>query len=604
VQAHRNSSIEPRLVPVLFVAVVLVTGLLVPATPALAGGPTLKVIVEGTGDPAALEQAVVALGGTVLTELPIINGFTAEVPVAVVDDLRVHASVAAVTPDGTVRLLGKPPPKDRDGGGDEPDPVPTGSGTSTFGETRYSSELDGSMYHVVEEGTWAKNYWGAGYTGQGVTVALIDSGVVPVDGLMTEGKVINGPDLSFESQADNLRYLDGFGHGTHLAGIIAGRDNSAPDRITRTDSKYFLGMAPDAAVLSVRVADHEGAVDVSQVIAAIDWVVQHRDDNGMNVRVLNLSFGTDSNQSYLLDPLAHAVEQAWWYGIVVVVAAGNDGNVQPLRNPALDPFVIAVGALNTNGTATFDDDTVPDFSNCGTEDRHVDVVAPGVSIVSLRNPNSYADVNYPDARVGDQFFKGTGTSQAAAVVSGAVALILSKKPNLSAYQVKTLLTETARPVEGVHQWCQGSGAIDLKAAFQFKKNPSGVWPYTWSSGDGSLEAARGSFHVQDEGQLLTGEIDIFGNDFNSSAHAFDAMWEQAWDGGTWNGASWSGASWSGASWSGASWSGASWSGASWSSKSWSDNTWNGASWSSASWSGASWSSASWSSRVWSGLSWR
>ena len=160
-------------------------------------------------------------------------------------------------------------------------------------------------------------------TGKGVGVALIDSGVTEVKGL--NGKVTYGPDLSFESQDPATRNVDTFGHGTHMAGIIAGRDPGVKDSDLDKKEK-FVGVAPDANLLSVKVADRDGAVDVTQVIAAIDWVVAHRNDAGLNIRVLNLSYGTDSTQPYLIDPLAHAVENAWRAGIVVVVAAGNDGN--------------------------------------------------------------------------------------------------------------------------------------------------------------------------------------------------------------------------------------------------------------------------------------
>ena len=600
---------NPRGALVIAFLLAIATLLAVPAPAQAADAGPVAVIVEkvdGAGD--GPERLVADGGGSVTGELAIINAFTATVSAHEVASLRAHPEVASVTPDSTVQLLGKKDRGGRSDGDGSTDTTPTGSGSTSFGDLSYSAELNGSMHHVVAEATMAESFWGSGHTGEGVTVALIDSGVVPVDGLTMPGKVVNGPDLSFESQADNLRYLDTFGHGTHMAGIIAGnRAGDIPSRYPENGTSFY-GVAPGASILSVKVADREGAVDVSQVIAAIDWVVQHRNDNGMNVRVLNLSFGTDSSQSYLLDPLAHAVEQATWHGIVVVVAAGNDGNKQPLRNPALDPYVISVGALNTNGTKDITDDTVPEFGNCGTADRHVDVVAPAVSIVRLRNPGSYADIEHPSARVGDDYFLGTGTSQATAVVSGAAALILSKKPNLNAYQVKNLLMNTAQPIAGAHDWCQGAGLIDLKAAHHARKAPSGVTPYAWSAGNGSIEGARGSHHVYSDGIALTGEYDIFGNAFDSATHAFLASIEKAWDGGVWNGASWSGASWSGASWSGASWSGASWSGASWSgaswsSISWSSNTWNGASWSGASWSGASWSGASWSGASWSSQLW-
>ncbi|NNF87875.1 MAG: S8 family serine peptidase [Acidimicrobiia bacterium] len=476
--------------------------------------------------------------------------------------------------------------------------------------TDYShGQYTGSMFWVTNHQTGAAEFWKDGYTGAGVDVALIDTGVVPVDGLTYPGKVINGPDLSFESQADNLRYLDTYGHGTHLAGIIAGRSDAATS-IAKGDDDHFLGMAPDARIINVKVSDAHGATDVSQVIAAIDWVIQHKNDNGMNIRVINLAYGTDSTQPYQIDPLSDIVEQAWEAGIVVVVAAGNDGNAAPLRNPAHDPFVIAVGSYDPVHGAG--DVSASDFSSCGTSERFVDVVAPGRSIVSLRSPGSYADEFYGVAAVADSFFLGSGTSQAAAVVTGAVALLLEQRPELTPDQVKQILThESARQLDGVPYNCQGAGALDLgeAAIAPTPTTKSSAQTYAPSDGSGSLEAARGTDHVYDEGVPLEGEQDIMSSLWTpyvcttttegaGKNKITTTTCDSKWAGGDFNGASWSGASWSGASWSGASWSGASWS-----SKTWSGASWSGASWSGASWSGASWSGASWSGASWSGLSW-
>ncbi len=456
----------------------------------------------------------------------------------------------------------------------------------------------GSMEWVTNQLTGATEFWRHGYDGTGIDVALIDTGVVPVDGLTYPGKVINGADLSFESQADNLRYLDTFGHGTHLAGILAGRDDA--------DSE-FLGMAPGARIVNVKVADSQGAVDVSQVIAAIDWVIQHRNDNGMDIRVILLAYGTDGLQPYQIDPLSHSVEMAWKAGIVVVVAAGNDGNAALLRNPATHPYVIAVGAsMNTGSTI----DGIAKFSNCGTIDRHVDLLAPGRSILSLRNPGSYADTYFPEAAVAGDYFLGSGTSQAAAVVAGGVALLLDKEPDLTPDQVKAMLQKSASYEDDYSRVCQGSGNLDMTALYRQRvlTAVTVAQKHYASNGTGSLEAARGTNHVYDGGVALGGEIDIMGNPWTGYCTATgcaDTLWEGGdFNGASWSGASWSGASWSGASWSGASWSGASWSGASWSGKTWSGASWSGASWSGASWSGASWSGASWSGHVWHGLSWR
>ncbi len=150
-----------------------------------------------------------------------------------------------------------------------------------------------------------------------------------------------------------------------------------------TDNTDFLGMAPGSRIVSLKLADAHGSTDVSQVIAAIDWVVAHGRDAGLNIRVMNLSFGTDSAQDYRLDPLAHAAEVAWNQGVVVVVSAGNgDGTRLGLANPAYDPAVIAVGAQNTKGTADRSDDAVPAFSQRGATAlgmRAPDLVAPGAS---------------------------------------------------------------------------------------------------------------------------------------------------------------------------------------------------------------------------------
>ncbi len=256
-----------------------------------------------------------------------------------------------------------------------------------------SWRFDGSVTTLAEAraSTGSRLVSRAGYTGKGVGVALVDTGVVPVPGL-TSGNVVDGPDLSFESQVPQLAHLDTFGHGTHMAGIIAGNDPATG----------FQGVAPSAKLTSVKVGVSDGAVDVSQVIAAIDWVVAHRNDDPQNpIRVLNLSYGTDGVQDYQVDPLTHAVENAWRAGIVVVVAGGNSGfGGDSLNNPAYDPYVLAVGAADLNGTLLELDDTVPDFSSRGDAQRRVDLVAPGKSVASLRDPGSYVDAGFPDARVG------------------------------------------------------------------------------------------------------------------------------------------------------------------------------------------------------------
>ena len=414
--------------------------------------------------------------------------------------------------------------------------------------------------------------------GAGVDVALIDTGVAPVEGV---GAVINGPDLSFDGDNPDMTHLDAYGHGTHLAGIINGDTPAAP------------GIAPGARIVNVKVGAADGAVDVSQVIAAIDWTVQNRNTNGMNIRVMVLAYGTDSVQPYEIDPLAAAVENAWRNGIVVVAAAGNRGtDAGSLDNPALDPWIIAVGASEPNGTYSTSDDTMAPFSNAGSASRNADVVAPGRSIVSLRVPGGYVDTEYPEGRVGPELFRGSGTSQAAAVVGGAAALLVADRPALTPDQVKYLLESTARPLRYQEaDLRQGEGVIDVSRAMRARTplDRDATQAFNLSDGSGSLEASRGTYHVASpENVVLEGEYTVW----------------NVWDGTSWSGTSWSGTSWSGNSWRGTSWSGGGWTGTSWSGTSWSGGSWLGTSWSGTSWSGQSWSGNSWRGTSWSGNSWR
>jgi serine protease AprX len=470
--------------------------------------------------------------------------------------------------------------------------------------------------HYGAQHAWTQNDpHGRKVTGEGVTVAVIDTGVAPVEGLSTAGKVVNGPDLSFESQALGTRYLDGYGHGTHMAGIIAGRDSEVSDG-SLSDPRNFVGMAPGARILNMKVGTADGGADVSQVIAAIDWVVQHRNDNGMNVRVLNLSYGTPSDQSYLLDPLAHAVENAWRAGIAVVVAAGNNDKSTPrLTMPAADPYVIAVGAVNHVGTADPRDDVVADFTSGGSVARRPDLLAPGKSVVSLRVPGSLSDVQHPEGRIAAETsgrsFRGSGTSQAAAVVSGAAALLLQARPSMNPDQLKALLTRTADPLVQHPEPAMGDGVLDIKEAMG-SATPSATWArQTWSTstGKGTLEASRGAAHVVDpaNGVVLTGETDALGNAWDARSWSRASSSRSAWSGGTWNRGDWSGTQWSASSWSGAawearSWSARSWSGIDWLARSWSDDTWAARSWSASDWLARSWSDDTWAARSWSGAS--
>jgi serine protease AprX len=463
------------------------------------------------------------------------------------------------------------------------------------------------MYSLTKS-IGAQDAWLRGATGKDVTVALIDTGVVGVPGLEKDDKVIDGPDLSFESQSASTRYLDGFGHGTHLAGIIAGRDEGFD--LKKPGSAQFAGVAPEAKLLNMKVATGDGGADVSQVNAAIDWVVEHRDDEGMHVRVINLSYGTASEQGWQVDPLARAVENAWNHDILVVAAAGNDGLDAPsLLMPAVDPHILAVGASDHQGSQGETDAVVADFTNGGNAERRSDVLAPGKSVVSLRVPGSYVDAAHPEGRlVGDdagRFFRGSGTSQAAAVVSGEAALIFSAQPRLTAAQAKAVLMQTAQPLAESNP-AQGRGVTDVGAAVSLVKSkavlpPSGA-ALPGSTGLGSLEASRGGEHVVDPetGDALTGEVDALGSPWRPLAWVAAQDKDASWVKGVWNSKTWTSTKWDKKQLQAATWAGASWSGVPWASHAWPVDQFQARSWRGDSWKARSWRGDSWRARSWRG----
>jgi len=487
---------------------------------------------------------------------------------------------------------------------------------------RNSAEKDPGSLYTITKAIGARDVWhqkdaaGRAVTGRGVTVAVLDSGVSAVPGLDSPGKVVRGPDLSLEANSDVSLDYDTFGHGTHMAGIIAAQDPVALDSKTgepKGDASKQLGVAPDAQLLALKLASTDGSTDVSQVIAALDWVAQHRSDNGMNVRVVNLSFGTASLQSYQIDPLSAAAENAWRRGLVVVVSGGNGGPAAGgLTDPAIDPYVIAVGSSDPRGKADgWGHPVVADYSSRGTTARHVDLLAPGRSVVALRDPGSSVDLNNPEGRiVGDvsgRLFRGSGTSQAAAVVSGAAALLLQAYPQLTPDQVKAALVSTATPMPNASVLDSGAGQLDVKDALEaVKKAATSRTPsntllaatqnYTPASGTGSLEAARGGANLvdSDTGDELSGEVDIQGLPWDGATWAQQSAQGLSWSGGTWNRARWSGDSWTANGWARARWSGSSWTRARWSDVSWDRARWSRARWSDARWERARWSGAAWS----------
>ncbi len=468
------------------------------------------------------------------------------------------------------------------------------------GASATGSRDPGSL-EAIARATGARSLWRRGVTGKGVDVALIDTGIVPVVGSPV---VVNGADLSADAANTNLRFLDGFGHGTHMAGIIAGRDPGA-DPLQQNGA--FVGIAPDARIVNVKVGAMDGRVHSSQVVAAIDWVVQNRQANGMNIRVINLSYGAPATPDWRRDPLAWAAEVAWRKGIVVVAAAGNEGSGHELSSPAYSPEILAVGATDTEVSRGGKDDySIAPYTSTGTR-RRPDLFVPGGHVISLRAKGSFVDSFLATQNVGERFTRGSGTSQATAVTSGLAALLIEAQPSATPDQIKALLLD-GTDISGRKQDVTGiEASIDVLGSYKAAKkrlpqvratDPFATCGTSWCRGIGD-----GSPTFIDWAKAAWTGSSWNGSSWNGNSWNGSSWSGSSWSGNSWNGSSWNGSSWNGSSWSGSSWSGSSWSQEMWAGSSWNGSSWNGSSWNGSSWSGSSWSGSSWNGNSWSGSSW-
>src|SRR4051794_37466197 len=458
---------------------------LVLASSALAAGSTVPVVVVGKGS----ARAVKAAGGKVTHRVRLIDGVIAKVPARSVRAVRRARGVRSVVVDRAFKTRSDDDDADALLGESAPatDDVPADA--TTLAEVRRSigaDRLDAS--------------------GDGVDVALIDSGITPVGDLAAPGKIVNGPDFSFDSRNPDLRNLDAFGHGTHMAGIIA-------------------GVAPQARVVNVKAANAEGVTSLSQLLMAIDYTVRYRDANGVDIRVIMLAVGADNDTGYERAPLAVAVERAWNAGVAVVAAAGNDGDSgKGLELPAADPFVLAIGGADTQGTGDAGDDEVAEWSSRGDGVRNPDVLAPGSSIVSYRVPGSFIDQS-SEGRVGDDRQRGSGTSQATAVAAGAAALLLERHHNWSPDQLKAALRGAARPITGDHR-AVGEGEVDVAAA----------------------DALRPADRAQGFAPARVSSSGPYGRRFSVAVRKLKNLLGRRWTGRRWTGVKWNGVKWNGVKW--------------------------------------------------------
>ena len=523
------------------------------------------VVVTGAGAEGAA-KTVVAAGGRVLASLPVVHGVAAQLPVGVT--LGPDWNVA---PQRELRVASTP-----------------------------TADTAGPAATLRETLGLAKN----GNEGKGVTVAVVDTGIADVPDLA--GRVSDRVDVTGTGAGD------GFGHGTFMAGLIAGSGAAS--------GGAYRGVAPAADLVDVKVAHADGGTDLITVLRGLQWVA----DNARNVDVLNLSLSSYSPLPYQIDPLTQGLESLWRRGIVVVVPSGNDGpDAGTVTSPGTDPTLLTAGGLDEQGTAARGDDLVGQWSSRGPTwqgDAKPDLVAPGGRVIALRSPGSVIDTAHPNARIGTDYFRGSGTSMATAVTSGVAAAALAVNPRLRPDSVKNLFTATAYTSADLTK-AAGAGAGALDAGRALDAAPK------WRQSRSEVQFDRDSLAVRQDAKTWTAfENAILAEDRPAAAKAWQDLsresrdwagraWSQLdpatreWAGRAWSGRAWtSGADgtaeeWAGRAWSGRAWSGLAWSGRAWSGRAWSDSEWAGRAWSGRAWSDADWAGRAWSGRAWSGRAW-
>ncbi|MDO8612970.1 MAG: S8 family peptidase [Dehalococcoidia bacterium] len=522
-------------------------------------GQDVPVFVQTDGDSGAVADFIRASGGAVQREFGIIPAVEADVPPAFVSALASHRNVAWVSLDAPV--------------------VPTGGiDTSNLANT-YPFSVN------------ANDPWSKGYTGAGVGVAVVDTGISPSgheDFKGADGKSRVIAEVVVNTTTSNV--TDGYGHGTHVAGIVGG-DGSL------LDGKY-IGIAPSVNLLNVKVADDAGNASLADVIAGLEFVYNNKD--AFNIRVVNLSLHSSVAQSYKTDPLCAAAEFLWLNGVFVVAAAGNLGGAPDAVGycPGNDPFIMTVGAIDDQGTTAYGDDVPTPWSSFGTTQDGFpkpELLTPGRGIVSVIDTNSILYKDYPANVVDKQYLRLSGTSMSAGVMSGVAALVLERRPDWTPGQLKCTLISTSRSLSGSYSsfrvpragnasnqstpTCDSDGG--LTPSFLLSQAPVvqvGVVAYVLGEPNPQAAAAKVGLDLEAAG-IRGATLDTVD-----------------WSAIKWSAIKWSAIKWSAIEWSAIKWSAIEWDAIKWSS----DVDFAAIKWSAIKWSAIKWSAIKWSAIKWSG----
>jgi serine protease AprX len=532
----------------------LVAGTSAAAAPAAQASATETVIVSSAGVLSPVTAVLSALG-TVVTQFHLIDAVEATIP-AVMQGLLEALPGITVTPDVSVSVQSAIAPPATDSTGPH------------------------APSDAFLQQTGADNLAADGDTGQGVTVAVLDTGIDNLPDF--SGRLIGGVDLTGAGRP----FADGYGHGTFVAGLVAGDGSSSGGQ--------YSGEAPGADLVSVKVAGASGSTRLSALISGLQWAVDH--ENADDIKVLNISLGFRPFMSTVLNPLDHAVEAAWNSGITVVTSAGNAGPSDgTILSPGDDPLAITVGALDDVAGPAASADEMNDFSSVGPTApdgwAKPDLAASGRSVVSVAAPGSTIYDENPSGRVGSGNFVGSGTSFSAAIASGAAALVLSDNPGLTPDQVKARLLGNASPGPVGNPFVDGHGALDADAAatsgpMDFRQSALLLLP-TIAGQTVSLSPSRG-INTWDPGRW-SGTPRSQGSASGPNATQNTVAW---------NGSNWVGSAWNGWAWTGSAWNNGGWTGSAWNSGTWTGSAWNGGGWTGSAWNGTAWTGSAWNSSAW------
>lgn len=525
-------------------AMVLPLGLSNPASAV----PTREVLLGASGSLSEIADAVQLAGGRVVQTFDVADAVVVELP------------QSAVTPSGAYVIPNLP---------------------ITFNAAPSAVAGD-------EANTFLQTIDAPAEAGSGVKVAVIDTGVDPAADITVSDRInVSGGPAG-----------DGYGHGTFMAGLVAGDDDT------------FGGVAPRASVVDVQVATADGATDLRRVLAGLQAVADQRaSDPSLSVAMLALS--AESPLPPHLDPLTTAAGRLWDSGVTVVVASGN-GGAGTVSSPASDPRLLAVGAQDEQNTAARGDDTVPEFSAYGKSfgTSRPDLVAPGVSLISTSPVDSSAYLGNAGSRVTEGYLKGSGTSMSAAVAAGAVAALLAERPGLSPDEAKRLLVGTAYSTSSLSaSQGAGNGGLDLGAALTTSVSDVAPLP-----GKGS---ASSRFTPSEQDAALWAQ---FGQawadgDVAGVAKAWSALSPQtrrwaanAWslsavsrtlqaDDATFDARRWAGRRWAAQNWEARRWATDEWVARRWADEKWLATVWDGEAWDARRWANTDWLAFAWSLRV-------